>query len=222
MSAEVVILGASHVTDKGVVLVQAVVPIKNDSNDVESYGECEAMTGLGDAALPWPKTKEGYAEGLLIANVGGRDGIIVGARDVRTSKIVGKMQPGDKVIFSTGPNMAAQLQLKEKNRQAVLTTKDSDGFDMMVILDGKNNEAQIIAGGNVFKLSKKDGVVCVDDTGGGFTIKGGTFRFTCDNVMLPGAAPNPAFKLMSGPATGSPGGPASVPLMPVKGVTVGV
>jgi hypothetical protein len=62
----------------------------------------------------------------------------------------------------------------------------------------------------------------VDETGGGFTIKGGTFRFTCDNVMFPGAAPNPAFKLMAGPATGSPGGPASVPLIAVKGVTIGV
>jgi hypothetical protein len=222
MNAAVAILGAAHVTENGVVLVQAVVPIQNDTDDVEQYGECEVIECLGHAALPWPKTKEGYAEGLLIVNVGGRDAVIVGRRDVRTAKIVGKMKPGDTVVFSTGPNMAAQLQLKEKNRQAILTTKDSDGFDMMIILDGKNNEAQVIAGGNVFKLSKKDGVVCADDTGGGFTIKGGTFRFTCDNVMLPGAAPNPAFKLMSGPATGSPGGPASVPLLAVKGVTVGV
>lgn len=219
--AAVSILGASHVTDKGVPLVQAVVPVGNDTQDVEDYGECEMFLGLGQAALPWPKTKEGHAEGLLILNVGGRDAVVVGARDVRTAKIVGKMKPGDTCLFSTGPNMSAQLQLKEKNRQAVLTTKDSGGFDMMVLLDGKNDECQIIAGGNVFKLSKKNGIVLADSTGGGIHIQDGVVRITGKELMLPGPGPNPAFKLMAGPAVGSPGGVATPPMIPVKGVTIG-
>jgi hypothetical protein len=222
MSGVVVILGSSHVTADGVPLVQAVVPVRNDTDDVEQYGELEMFQCLGLTSLPWPKTKEGYAEGLAIVNVGGRDAVIVGARDVRTAKIVGKMQPGDTVVHSTGPKQSAQLQLKEKNRQAVLATKDSGGFDMMVLLDGKNDEAQVIAGGNVFKLSKKDGIVLADSTGGGIHIKDGVVRITGKELMMPGAAPNPAFKLMAGPATGSPGGPASVPMIAVKGVTIGV
>lgn len=169
-----------------------------------------------------PPQGEWYAEGVALLNSGGRNAIVVGARDVRTAKIVGRMKPGDTVVHSTGPKMSAQLQLKEEKQQAVLTTNDADGDTMMVILDGKRREAQIIAGGCVFKMSKKDGIVLADETGGGFTIKGGTLRFTCKNVMLPGVAANPAFVLMAGPKTGSPGGPASVPLIPVKGVTVGV
>ena len=222
MTAVAVILGASHVTKDGVPLVQAFVPVGNAENDIEQFGEIESQQCLGVASLPWPKTKDGYAEGVAILNVGGRDAVLVGSRDIRTAKIVGKMKPGDTVIFSTGPNMAAQLQLKEEKRQAVLTTIDSKGETMMVFLDGKNDECQVIAGGNVFKLSRKDGIVCADETGGGFHLKGGTFRFTCKSVMLPGVAGNPAFALMAGPKTGSPGGPASVPLIPVKGVTVGV
>jgi len=221
VSGSIVILGASRVTKDGVPLVQAVVPVGDATNDVEQFGECEIYQCLGVTSLPWPATKEGHAEGLAIHSIGGRDAVIVGARDVRTAKIVGKMKPGDTVVHSTGPKMAAQLQLKEEKRQVVLATIDSKGETMMSILDGKNDEAQVIAGGCVFKMSRKDGIVMVDDTGGGFTIKGGLFRFTCD-VMLPGAAGNPAFALMAGPKTGSPGGPASVPLIPVKGVTVGI
>ena len=220
MSAAVVILGAAHVTKDGVPLVQAVIPVGNDNDDVEQFGECEMYQCLGVTSLPWPKTKEGYAEGLAIVGVGGRDAVIVGARDVRTAKIVGKMKAGDTVVHSTGPKMSAQLQLKEEKRQAVLTTNDSKGETMMVLLDGKNDEAHVIAGGNVFKLSRKDGIVLADSTGGGLQIKDGVCRFTCKELVFPGAAPNPAFKLMAGPMTGSPGGPASVPMIAVKGVTV--
>lgn len=221
MSGVVVILGASHVTDKGVPLIQAVVPVANDNDDVEQFGEVESFQCLGVTSLPWPKTKEGYAEGLAIVGVGGRDAVIVGARDVRTLKIVGKMKPGDTVVHSTGPNQSAQLQLKEEKRQAVLATKDSGGFDMLIMLDGKNDACQILAGGNVVQMSKKDGIVLADSSGGGIHIKDGVVRITGKELMLPGAAPNPAFKLMAGPATGSPGGVATPPMIPVKGVTIG-
>jgi hypothetical protein len=220
MSATVVVLGASHVNESGVPLVQAVIPIGNDNDDVEPFGEIESFQCGGVFNLPWPKTKEGHAEGLAILNVGGRDAVLVGSRDVRTAKIVGKMKPGDTVICSTGPQMAAQLQLKEEKRQCVLATKDSKGETMMAILDGKNDEAQILACGNVFKMSRADGIVLTDSTGKGIQIKDGTFRFLCE-VMLPGIAPNPAMRLMMGPAIGSPGGVASAPMFPVKGVTCG-
>jgi hypothetical protein len=116
--------------------------------------------------------------------------------------------------------MAAQLQLKEEKRQVVLATVDSKGETMMAILDGKNDECQVIAGGNVFKMSRKDGIVLADSTGGGIHIKDGVVRITGKELMLPGPAPNPAFKLMMGPMIGSPGGVASPPMLAVKGVTV--
>jgi hypothetical protein len=214
----VVILGAAHVTKDGVPLVQAVVPVGNDNDDVESFGECEIMQCLGVTSLPSPKTKAGYAEGLAMEGVSGRDAVIVGARDVRTAKIVGKMKAGDTVVHSTGPNMCSQLQLKEEKRQAVLATKNTEGFDLMVLLDGKKDECQLIAGGNVIKMSK-DGISLIDSSGkGGIQIQDGVVRIIGE-LVLPGLSPNPGFKLMMGPPTGSPGGPASLPLMAVKGVT---
>jgi hypothetical protein len=219
--AAIVLLGAARVTDKGVPLVQAVQPVTNDQDDIEPLGDAEVFQCLGVTSIPWPKTKEGYAEGLAILNVGGRDVVLVGARDLRTAKIVGKMKPGDTVVHSTGPEQAAQLQLKEKSRQAVLATKDSKKETMLFILDGTEDEAMVIAAGNVFKMSRKDGVIISDASGkGGIQIKDGTVRIL-GTLMLPGSAPNPAFKLMMGPATGSPGGPASVPLFAVPGVVCG-
>lgn len=220
MDAVVVRLGAAHVTKDGVALVQAFLPVGNANDDVEQFGECEIQQCLGVTSLPWGQTKDGYGEGVAILSVGGRNAVVVGARDVRTSKIVGKMKPGDTVVHSTGPKMAAQLQLKEEKRQAVLTTIDSRGETMMVLLDGKNDECQVIAGGNVFKLSRADGIVLADSTGGGIQIKDGVLRITAKELMLPGPAPNPAFKLMMGPAIGSPGGVATPPMLAVKGVTI--
>lgn len=219
--AAIVVLGAARVTPEGVPLIQAVQPVTNSKDDIEPLGDAEVFQCLGVTSIPWPATKEGHAEGFAILNVGGRDAVLVGARDVRTAKIVGKMKPGDTVVHSTGPQQASQLQLKEKERLAVLATKDSKGETMLAILDGKNDEAQIICGGNVFKMSRKGGVIISDASGkGGIHIQDGTVRIL-GTLMLPCSVPVPAFKLMMGPATGSPGGPASVPLLAVPGVVCG-
>lgn len=219
--AAIVVLGASHVTADGAPLIQAVIPIGNKNDDVEPFGEVASFQVLGLTSLPWPSTKEGHAEGLVIVNVGGHDAVIVGARDLRTAKIVGKMGPGDVVVHSTGPEMAAQLQLKEKKRQVVLATKDSAGETMMIILDGKGDSAQVLAAGHAFKMSRKDGISLVDSSGkAGIQIKDGVVSIF-GQIVLGGRVPDPVFKFMLGPPTGSPGGPASLPLTAAPGVSLG-
>lgn len=214
---DIAILGASHVTAEGVTVAQAVVPLSDDTHDVEPFGEIDLMSCLGVSALPWPQDKTGHAECVIARNCGGRDAVGIGGRDTRSSKIVGKMKPGDTVVHSTGPNQAAQLQLKEEKKQAALVSEDSDGHTMMVILDGKNNRIQITGFGNMIELSPTGiNIVSVGDV----LINGKTVAIA-GSVILGGLTPNPAMKIMTAP-TASPGGVASLPMIPAPGVSIGL
>ncbi len=214
---DIAILGASHVTAEGVTVAQAVVPLSDDTHDVEPFGEIDLMSCLGVSALPWPQDKTGHAECVIARNCGGRDAVGIGGRDTRSSKIVGKMKPGDTVVHSTGPNQAAQLQLKEEKKQAALVSEDSDGHTMMVILDGKNNRIQITGFGNMIELSPKGiNIVSVGDV----LINGETIAIA-GSVILGGLKPNPAMKIMTGVGP-SPGGAASIPMVPAPGVSIGL
>lgn len=214
---DIAILGASHVTADGVPVSQAVIPLSDETHDVEDFGEIDMMSCLGVSSLPWPKDKAGHAEGVIVRKCGGRDAVCIGGRDTRSAKIVGKMKPGDTVVHSTGPNQAAQLQLKEEKKQAALVSEDSDGHTMMVILDGKNNRLQITGFGNMIELSP-DGISIVSV--GDVLINGKTVA-VMGSVILGGKTPNPTMKIMTAAAP-SPGGVASLPMIPAPGVSIGV
>ena len=64
---------------------------------------------LGLTAKPYPATAEGYVEAVLEDEVDGLDGLVIGARDLRTAKIVGNLKDGDTCLHSTGPQQAAQV-----------------------------------------------------------------------------------------------------------------
>ena len=49
---------------------------------------------LGVTAIPFPKDDKGYAEGVVMRNCGGRDAVLVGARDTRTAAMVGNERQG--------------------------------------------------------------------------------------------------------------------------------
>jgi hypothetical protein len=218
MSIDLAILGTTSQTDDGVPKIQAVSPIGDTDTDVESFGEIDQFQALGVTSFPWPKTAEGYAEGAIARNVGNRDAILVGGRDTRTAKAIGKGKPGDTILHSTGPTQAAQVQCKEKRRQVVLVTKRKNGEGILVNLDGEGDVIQIMAFGSVFELSPagvtmSNGKATIALQGGNICLMG--------NVVL-GSKPNPAMKFMMGPPTGSPGGAASVPLMAVPGITPGL
>ncbi len=114
--ADIALLGASKIGANGSPVWQPAVPITDDSEDLEGFGECQVFQSLGISSLPYQKDENGFAECLVMRNVGGRDAVCLGARDTRSAKIVGNLKPGDTVVHSTGPSEAAQLQLKEEKR----------------------------------------------------------------------------------------------------------
>lgn len=219
INLEVTVAGASKVGSTGAMLWEPVSPITDDTSDVESHGECQVYQSLGLSSMPWQKDDKGYAELLLARGIPGLNAVCLGGRDTRSAAIVGRMKPGDTVLHSTGPNQAAQIQLKEEKRQAVLLTEDASGFTMMVLLDGKNQKAQILASGAIIEVNKQGNISLFDASGGGILIKDGNTHITGELICGNGQSP---FKGMLGPPTGSPGGPAAAPLTAVRGVSVGL
>jgi hypothetical protein len=132
--------------------------VGTDDEDRETYGEVPLMQCLGVASLPGAPSPEGYCEGVLVEDVGGLPGVIVGAWDTRTFSIFGNLEPGDTVLHSTGPAKSAQVLCKETKRQTVMATLGPDGKQMMVICDGKNGTLQLTAHGYMIQIDK-DGII---------------------------------------------------------------
>jgi len=193
---------------------QAINPITGD-DDFESYGVLDTMCGLGLTASPWAADADGYAEGFVIGGGPTRNGIIIGARDTRTAKALGTVRPGDTILHSTGPQQAAQVQCKETKRQVVCYTKDSEGTGMVVMLDGKNDKYQVLVRGAMIEIAPNGDMSLVGGGGASILLQGNNI-FLNGNVHHPGIPAG--MVLMAGPPSGSPGGPASVPMLPVLGI----
>lgn len=205
-------MGAASLDGDGVLLVQC----KGDAVDAggtaaPDFGLAPMMCALGLTAMPYPATDEGSAEALVGDGIPGLDGVVIGARDTRTAKIVGNLQPGDTVLHSTGPQQAAQVQLKEKKRQAVFRTVDTRGKDMALVLDGKNDKVQLTAFGHMFEMNR-DAIV-LTHRGGATLVLDANLIALLSTVVLGGKTP--FAPVHSGAGVGSTS-------IPTPGVFVGV
>lgn len=190
----------------------------DDDGTAPDYGSVPMMCALGITAFPYPATKDGAVEAIALRDVPGLDGAVVAARDTRSAKIVGNGKPGDTVVHTTGPQQAAQLQLKEEKRQGALLTKTGAGKTIMLLLDGDAEVVQLTHAGAMFQMEKNGDVSLLNGHGAGILIQGKNIHFLGNPVL---GAGNPPLCFMLGPPTGSPGGPASVPLIAAMGITPG-
>jgi hypothetical protein len=218
---DVIKLAASKLAESGAALWQAVRAITNDVDDVEPFGEIDVFQGLGLSSMPYPADDEGHAEGVIVENCGNMNAVCVGARDTRTAKITGNLKPGDTVLHSTGPAMAAQVQCKEEKRQVVLATKNKANETQALLIDGKNEKFQVAVGGCMLEIA--DGGFTLTDASGkaSVIIRNGTINLI-GKIVLGGIAPVPGLSIMLGPVTGSPGAGSAAPLFAAKGVFIGL
>lgn len=211
-----VTLGATKLVN-GVPTVQALSPLTDGSDDVEQYGEIEMISQLGVSACPAESDDTGQAQGVVCENLGGTNAVCIGGIDRRNATIYGNLGPGDSVLYATGPKGVAQCLMKAEKRQAILATKGSDDKQILVVLDGKNDTATITGFGLIFEMSKKNGISLTDGSAG-IRIHNGTLQLLGNLVINQGA--NQAMAIALVPKTGSPGGPASTPLIPLLGCSV--
>ena len=217
MSSDWCELGAASV-ENGVVLVRCKGGAIDEDGTAPDYGPVPMICALGVTTVPFPPTKEGAAEGKVSHDVPGLNACIDGARDTRTANIVGKLQPGDTCVHSTGPNQAAVLLLKETSRQAVLFTKTKSGKAVMLLLDGDTEEIQLTHAGFVLKVEKNGDFSLLNASGAGIIAQGENVHFGGTPNLGAGGAP-PGATLMCG-VVPSPGGVASTPMFQVLGVAV--
>ncbi len=214
---DIVILGV-HKAIKGIVSWQGIIPVGNEDDDVESLGEAPVFQCLGVSSMAWPKDATGYAEGIGVRNCGGYDFVWLGARDTRSATIVGNLKPGDTVVHSTGPNQAAQLQLKEEKKQAVLVTKDSRNRTMALVLDGKTDMAGIFACGGCITFDENGDWSIVSSGGAAIKSQGSKVMILAE-LSLPGMEPGMALAQMypvPPQLPGSGGSATTVLLKPVQ------
>jgi hypothetical protein len=198
---------------------RAVNPLTADPDDVEEFGDCDVFMGLGVTSRVWPRTDDGVAEGVLLRDCGNTDGVIVGARDDRCAFVYGALADGDTAIHSVEPDAAAQVQCKA-NRQVMMVTKDSEGNNALINLDGKNDKIQLAIAGAVIQISKDDGISIVAPGGGAsIMLKDDTIMLVAQNVMLGGTVP--VASVASWVSGGSPSVPMTTVFKPAPNVWVG-
>jgi len=199
--------------------IRAVNQLTDDPDDVEEFGDCDALMTLGLTSKVWPRDDDGAAEGVLLRDCGNTDGVIVGARDERCAFVYGALNDGDTVVHSVDPDASAQVQCKA-NRQVIAFTKDTDGDNIMINLDGKNNKIQVAGWGGIIELSKDGGMSLVAPGGGAsIMMKDDTIMLVAQNVMLGGIVP--IASVASWVSGGAPSVPMTTVFKPAPNVWVG-
>ncbi len=208
-------LGASRLDPKTNALLVQCKSAGVSESDAPDYGEISSMCALGVTAKPFP----GTAQGIIDDTVAGTNGVIVGARDIGSAEVYGDIEDGDTVLHGTGPEHKSQVRCQKKTIS--LVTEDDDGFNVVINMDGPAKKVQINCAGHMFELSKENGITLTDSSGGCLQVMGGSI-FVTGVLVLGGRTINPALSFMMGPASGSPGGPASPPMVPAQGVFLGL
>jgi hypothetical protein len=176
-------------------------------DDSEGFGQGEVFQALGLTSFPWPKDDTGSAEGLAVDGEFGRS-LMIGGRDTRNAAIVGNGKPGDTILHTTGPNLSAQVQLKEQERIASMIALDQDGEHIVLTLDGVNKTLQLLAYGYVIQISDAGGLSMGTDKAN-ITIQDDSIVLN-GKVVLPGIPKG--HYVMCGPAPASPGGVGTIPM----------
>ena len=189
-------------------LTRATLDITDEEGDDVNFGDLPVFSQLGVTAIPAPIDNNGKCEGIVLRRCEGVDGVIIGARDTRSSTVYAALKPGDTALHATDGKAAAQFQAKA-NRQAIVATKDTSGKTMVVNLDGKNDKVQVAAFGALFEIDKaKDQVfICTPSGKASIVMSGGTISLI-GTVILGGATP--LVPMAAAPAIG-PAGYTQVP-----------
>jgi len=201
--SDLVDLGSAKLDEKtNALLVQAKTgPCSEDESDAPDFN-APIMCALGVTALPWPSNDNGRAQGIKV-DAPGTNGVIVGARDTRSAKVVAEMTPGESCLHSTGPDFDSRFFAKDQVAAIVV------GDDMAFSMDRKEKQITISAFGCHFELSEANGIVMMAG-GAMLQIHDGAIS-QVGKIVLGGRTPVQ-------PMLMGPGGPATTP---VPGVFAG-
>lgn len=174
--ARVVTLGAGQCDPTtGAPVVRVGQDIGDD--ELSDYGETPMVQALGITAIPAATTDEGHAEGILLEDIGGLNGVVIGGRDTRTADITGTMGPGETCVHSTGFPTESQSAVHLKEDLASIVV----GNDLVFSLDRGTETVTLSAFGHCvqvdasgIKLADKSGSCWIELADGKVNIVGTT------------------------------------------------
>lgn len=187
MRAEIVGLTSGKLaTDTNLPKLEARAPLSNLDDDYEPFGELDGYQALGLTAMPFAADNDGYAEGVVLTDVGNTDGVVVGARDDRCAHVYANLKPGETVIHSTEPEAKSQVRCSPDGQVSIIVT-DANGDTSAFLVDGKNVKVQIAIAEGLWEMSEENGLLMVAPGGKcSITMKDDTIMFVAKTVLLGG------------------------------------
>jgi len=179
-----------------------------------SAAECPALFMDGFASRPNPVDSTGAPGALYI--VDGEDKLVVSTWDRRHESQVGALDPGDRMIYSKGPQ---RVLVKEATKSiTLLSENDETGTNMWVHVGGTDGMVQLLNDKTYVEVSKNSITLAVNGggaiviNGDGVTVTGKMFVAATKSGQL-GVGPTPTTPLPPGvnSVLAGPSGPTAAP-----------
>ena len=157
--------------------------VEHAEGEAPDYGDVNLAFALGFAAVPAPANENGKAQGILLDDVPGQDGVCVGAVDSRTTQTYYELKYGETAVFSTGEGFDSRILFKD----GIVAIVVDD--DLMITVNRKKKVTQIVGHGCLWEQSATNGTTLTDETGAAsIQLKGGKVMLT-GMVMVGGRIP---------------------------------
>jgi hypothetical protein len=201
--SDLVDIGSAKLNDNTGMVTAQCKGVEHADGQSPDYGDVNLCFALGFAAVPAPANENGSAQGLVLDDVPGQDGVCIGAVDSRTTQTYYELKSGETAVFSTGEGFDSRILFKDGLVAIVVDD------DKTIIIDRKNKKTQIVGHGCLWEQSEANGTVLTDETGAA------SIQLKDGKVMLIGTV------VQGGRVPMSPMGLPGTPSLPAPGVFYG-
>jgi hypothetical protein len=158
---------------------------EREDGQSEDFGDVNLAMCLGFAAMPAPADGDGNAQGFVLDDVPGQDGVCVGAADARSTKSYAELGPGETVMFSTGKSYDSRVFCKDQLVAIVV------GKDTTIIVDRREKKIAISSNcGGYIEISEANGITLAAPGGGASIMLKGSTISLLGTVVLGGLMPS--------------------------------
>lgn len=178
---QLVKLGASEVAKPTGVPV-AHVQLDIGGGESSDYGVVPMLQALGVTAIPAAASDNGdAAEGILVEEIGGLNGAVIGARDARSADVAEGLGPGGTALHSTEEDPSTRAQVRcLPNILAFLI-----GNDTPITINREKKEAVLNLWGHQIQIDA-DSITFTEKDGAYIELKGGKMVFNASAITAAG------------------------------------
>jgi hypothetical protein len=156
--------------------------VENEDGEAEDFGDLNMAFAVGFAAVPAPANDDGNAQGFVMDDVPGQDGVCVGGFDSRTTKSYADLAPGETVMFATGTKFDSRVFCKDQMVAIIV------GDDAAIVVDRKAKKTTITSNGCHWEQSDDNGILFRAE-GAEIQLKSGVVSIKGTAIVLGGAMP---------------------------------